>query len=147
MNITSYEYDADIDEFDKSGLTRVASIKVKPAGCGGIAGADGVPAASVSLHHGSGPSAGNYIIGEIVYATVDESVLTPTACRTTTSSTSSGAWAPTCTLRVTPASLFDIAAPPRLPDDAEICRPFSVAAAVRAGQHSGAQARVDRGRR
>jgi flavin reductase (DIM6/NTAB) family NADH-FMN oxidoreductase RutF len=109
MNITSYEYDADIDEFDRSGLTRVASVKVKPPGV-----AESPARMECRLHqivhHGSGPSAGNYIIGEIVYASVDDSVVTD-GLPDNNKLDQLGRLGGDLYTRVTPASLFEMARP------------------------------------
>ena len=75
MNTTSYDYHADIDEFDKSGLTRLASVKVKPPGV-----AESPARIECRLYeivrHGRGASAGSYVIGEILYATVEDTAIT-----------------------------------------------------------------------
>ena len=75
MNQTSFEYGAQVDEFDKSGLTRKASKLVAP------------PAVAESpIHlecrlfqivaHGDGALASNWIIGEILRVEVADDVLT-----------------------------------------------------------------------
>lgn len=75
MNITSFDYPYGVDEFDASGFTRRASVRVAPPGV-----AESPARIECRLHqiveHGRGPSAGSYVIGEIVYATVDDAVCT-----------------------------------------------------------------------
>jgi flavin reductase (DIM6/NTAB) family NADH-FMN oxidoreductase RutF len=75
MNVTSFDYPYGVDEFEKSGFTRRASVRVAPPG---------VAEAPARLEcrlfqvvpHGTGPSAGSYVIGEVVYATVDDDACT-----------------------------------------------------------------------
>jgi flavin reductase (DIM6/NTAB) family NADH-FMN oxidoreductase RutF len=75
MNQTSFEYPADVDEFDRSGFSRKASVLVNP------------PAVAESpIHiecklfkkvaHGDGALASNWIIGEIVRVEVSGDLLT-----------------------------------------------------------------------
>jgi flavin reductase (DIM6/NTAB) family NADH-FMN oxidoreductase RutF len=75
MNQTSYTYPEDVDEFDATGFTRVASVKVAPPGV-----AESPARLECRLHeivrHGSGPSASNYIVGEMLYLTVDDAACT-----------------------------------------------------------------------
>ena len=75
MNVTSFDYPFGVDEFEKSGFTRRASVRVAPPGV-----AEAPARIECRLHqvveHGTGPSAGRYVIGEIVYATVDDAVCT-----------------------------------------------------------------------
>jgi flavin reductase (DIM6/NTAB) family NADH-FMN oxidoreductase RutF len=73
MNQSSADYAPDVDEFVEAGFTKVASKKVKPwrvAEC---------PVAMECrlfqiVEHGSGPLRANYVIGEIVYMHVQESL-------------------------------------------------------------------------
>ena len=75
MNQTSYSYAHGSDEFDAAGFTRVASVAVRPPG---------VRESPVRLEcrvyaivpHGDGPSAGTYVIGEVVHVWVDDAMLT-----------------------------------------------------------------------
>jgi len=75
VNKTSYAYPYGVDEFDKVGLTRVASERVKPPRVG-----ESPIQLECRLHqiveHGSGALASNYIVGEIVLVHVAESLLT-----------------------------------------------------------------------
>jgi flavin reductase (DIM6/NTAB) family NADH-FMN oxidoreductase RutF len=75
MNQASAEYPPEIDEFEEAGFTKVPSVRVKPwraAEC---------PIALECrlfriLEHGEGPYHANYVIGEVVYFHLAESVLT-----------------------------------------------------------------------
>jgi len=74
MNQTSAEYPPEVDEFDAAGFTKVPSVRVKPwraAEC---------PVAMECklfriVEHGSGAYHANYVIGEVVYFHIDESLL------------------------------------------------------------------------
>lgn len=75
MNVTAGEYPSEIDEFEKAGLTPVASSRIKP------------PRVAESpinfeckliqiVHLGEGrPMSGSLIIGEVVYAHIRENLL------------------------------------------------------------------------
>ncbi|MBI4553342.1 MAG: flavin reductase family protein [Candidatus Latescibacteria bacterium] len=73
MNLASAEFPYGVDEFVEAGFTSLPSVKVKPAR---------VAESPLHLechlfqivHHGSGPLAANYIIGEVVYFHVSDSV-------------------------------------------------------------------------
>jgi flavin reductase (DIM6/NTAB) family NADH-FMN oxidoreductase RutF len=75
VNQASYPYAHGDDEFDAVGLTRAPSAAVRPPG---------VAESPVRLEcrlfaavaHGEGPSAGTYVIGEVVHAWVDDALLT-----------------------------------------------------------------------
>jgi flavin reductase (DIM6/NTAB) family NADH-FMN oxidoreductase RutF len=75
MNQASADYPPDVDEFVEAGLTKAPSVKVKPwrvAEC---------PIALecklyTIVEHGEGPYHANYVIGEVVFLHVAESVLT-----------------------------------------------------------------------
>jgi flavin reductase (DIM6/NTAB) family NADH-FMN oxidoreductase RutF len=73
MNMASFEYP--VDEFDVSGFTRVPSRIVAPPGV-----AESPVQLECRLHtvlsHGDGPSASNYIVGEVVHISVDDAVCT-----------------------------------------------------------------------
>jgi flavin reductase (DIM6/NTAB) family NADH-FMN oxidoreductase RutF len=73
VNQTSFEYAADVDEFDVAGFTRVPSVRVRPPRVG-----ESPVALECRLHqvvqHGTGPGAANYIIGEIVMIHADARV-------------------------------------------------------------------------
>jgi flavin reductase (DIM6/NTAB) family NADH-FMN oxidoreductase RutF len=78
LNQASYPYPAHVDEFDRVGLTRAPSTKVRPPR---------VAESPASLEcrlfqivkHGDRPSHANYIIGEIVHIHAAESILTDSA--------------------------------------------------------------------
>lgn len=74
MNQSSADYDSDVDEFVEAGFTKVASTRVKPWRV-----AESPVAMECRLfqivEHGSGPLRANYVIGEVVYFHVAESVL------------------------------------------------------------------------
>jgi len=75
MNQASFPYARGDDEFDAAGFTRAPSRVVRPSG---------VAESPVRLEcrvfaivpHGEGPSAGTYVIGEVVYLCADDAVLT-----------------------------------------------------------------------
>lgn len=73
INKTSFEYPADVDEFDVAGLTRVPSVRVKPPRVG-----ESPVALECRLHaivrHGEGPGAAHYVIGEVLLIHVDDAV-------------------------------------------------------------------------
>jgi flavin reductase (DIM6/NTAB) family NADH-FMN oxidoreductase RutF len=74
MNQASADYPPQVDEFVEAGFTKVASRKVKPwrvAEC---------PVAMECrlfqiVEHGSGPLRANYVIGEVVFMHIQESLL------------------------------------------------------------------------
>jgi len=74
MNQASAEYPPEVDEFEAAGFTKAASFRVKPwraAEC---------PVAMECrlfqiVEHGSGPLRANYVIGEVVYFHIDESLM------------------------------------------------------------------------
>jgi flavin reductase (DIM6/NTAB) family NADH-FMN oxidoreductase RutF len=73
MNQSSADYDSDVDEFVEAGFTKVASKKVKPWRV-----AESPVAMECRLfqivEHGSGPLRANYVIGEVVYFHLAESL-------------------------------------------------------------------------
>ncbi len=75
MNQTSYPYELGDDEFDRAGLTRLASGWVAPPRV-----AESPIHLECRLHtllrHGDGPLASNYLIGEILAVHVDDALLT-----------------------------------------------------------------------
>lgn len=75
MNQASWEYDEPVDEFDAAGFTRAPSFRVAPPGV-----AESPARLECRLHeivrHGEGASAGNYVIGEMLYLTVDDDACT-----------------------------------------------------------------------
>lgn len=75
LNQASFDYPALVDEFDEAGLTRVASTRVKPPRV-----AEAVASLECRLYqivpHGTGPSSGTYVIGEVVHMHVSDTILT-----------------------------------------------------------------------
>jgi flavin reductase (DIM6/NTAB) family NADH-FMN oxidoreductase RutF len=73
MNITSAPFPPEVNEFEQAGFTPFPSVKVKPPG---------VLESPINLEcrlfkvvsHGDGPLSANYIIGQVVYMRVCESV-------------------------------------------------------------------------
>jgi len=73
MNQASADYPPDVSEFEKAGFTKAQSVKVKPwraAEC---------PVAMECrlfqiVEHGAGPLRANYVIGEVVYFHIAESL-------------------------------------------------------------------------
>ncbi len=75
MNQTSAEYPYGISEWEPAGFTPVPSVRVAPARA-----AESVIAMECRVHqivtHGPGPLSANYVIGEVVYFHVAQSILT-----------------------------------------------------------------------
>lgn len=75
VNTASFEYPADVDEFDVAGFTRVPSARVRPPRVG-----ESPIALECRVHtvvpHGSGPGSANYIIGEVLMIHADDRVCT-----------------------------------------------------------------------
>ncbi len=75
MNKASADYPPEVDEFVEAGFTKVASVRVKP-----WRAAECPIALECKLfkivEHGEGPYHGNYVIGEVLYFHLAESVLT-----------------------------------------------------------------------
>ena len=75
MNQTSYTYPDDVDELEVAGFTRAPSVRVATDGV-----AESPVRMECRLHqvvrHGTGPSASNYIIGEVVHISMDDAVCT-----------------------------------------------------------------------
>lgn len=74
MNVASAEWPAEVDEFERAGLTKAPSLRVAPPRV------EEAPATfECRLHlivpHGDGPVSAHYVIGEVVAAHVKESVL------------------------------------------------------------------------
>lgn len=74
MNQTSADYPPDVDEFEAAGFTKAPSVRVKP-----FRAAECPIAMECRLfqivEHGAGPLRANYVIGEVVYFHIDESLL------------------------------------------------------------------------
>lgn len=109
MNQCSLAYEAGVDEFDRSGLTRAPAKIVKPPRV-----AESPIHLECRLHkvtrHGSGPLASSYIIGEIVHVHVSDEQLTdglPDDAKIEFIGRLGADWY-TC---VTPASLFELKRP------------------------------------
>ena len=75
MNQASGDYPPDVDEFAEAGLTKAPSVKVKP-----FRAVECPVALECKLfrivEHGEGPYHANYVIGEVVYFHLAETVLT-----------------------------------------------------------------------
>jgi len=75
INRASFEYPDAIDEFDVAGFTRVPSVSVRPPGV-----LESPVRIECRLHtvlrHGTGASASNYVIGEIIHVSADSDVCT-----------------------------------------------------------------------
>lgn len=75
INQASFEYPPDVNEFDVSGFSSTPSARVKPPGV-----LESPIRIECRLHtvlrHGAGASASNYIVGEILYVSVDPAVCT-----------------------------------------------------------------------
>jgi flavin reductase (DIM6/NTAB) family NADH-FMN oxidoreductase RutF len=73
MNQASADYPPEVSEFEKAGFTKAPSVKVKPWR------AVECPVAMECrlfqiVEHGSGPLRANYVIGEVVYFHIAESL-------------------------------------------------------------------------
>ena len=75
MNQASYAYPHGRDEFDEAGFTRAPSVAVRPPGVGESPVRLECRVFAV-VPHGAGAGASNYVIGEVVHATVDDALLT-----------------------------------------------------------------------
>ena len=75
MNQSSAEYPYGVSEWEPAGFTPVPSVQVKPARVG-----ESLIAMECRVHqiitHGPGPLSANYVIGEVVYFHVAQSILT-----------------------------------------------------------------------
>ena len=109
LNMASFDYPADVDEFDVTGLSRAPSTLVKPPRV-----AEAVASLECRVFqiipHGSGPSAGTYVIGEVVYVHVSDAALSGGIPdnRKIEHVARLGAHA---YARITPATLFDLERP------------------------------------
>jgi flavin reductase (DIM6/NTAB) family NADH-FMN oxidoreductase RutF len=74
MNATSAEFEYGVSEFERCGLTPVASVRVRPPGVGEAAVRMECELLDV-VRVGDGPLSGNVVIGRIVLLHADESVL------------------------------------------------------------------------
>ncbi len=74
MNQSSADYPPEVDEFEAAGFTKAPSVRVKP-----FRAAECPIAMECRLfqivEHGTGPLRANYVIGEVVYFHIDESLL------------------------------------------------------------------------
>ena len=75
INQASFEYPPEVNEFDVSGFSPTPSARVRPPGV-----LESPIRIECRLHtvlrHGAGASASNYIVGEILYVSVDPAVCT-----------------------------------------------------------------------
>jgi len=110
MNLASAEYAPDVDEFERAGLTKAPSTRVKPwrvAEC---------PIALECrlfriVDHGEGPYHANYVIGEVVYFHVAESLLNEKGRVNAASIDAIARLGGPHYTRVTPDSVFTLARP------------------------------------
>lgn len=74
VNQSSYPYEYGDDEFDRAGLTRAPSAVVAPPR---VAESPAALECAVHqiVHHGEGPLASHYVIGEVRHVYVDDAVL------------------------------------------------------------------------
>jgi flavin reductase (DIM6/NTAB) family NADH-FMN oxidoreductase RutF len=115
MNATSAEFPPDVDEFERAGFAKAPSVRVKPWR------AEGCPIAMECVlfqvvEHGEGPYHANYVIGEIVYLHVLESLLNEKGRVDSTAIDAIARLGGPNYTRVTPESVFAMqrpAAPPR----------------------------------
>ena len=109
MNQASYSYPDSIDELDTAGFSRCSSVRVAPPGV-----AESPARLECRLHevvrHGTGASASNYVIGEVVYLSVDDAMCTDGLPDNAKLDQIARLGADLYT-RVTPASLFDLPRP------------------------------------
>lgn len=75
MNQASADYPPGVDEFEVAGLTKTTSLKVKPFRVVECPIAMECRLFQI-IQHGDGPFRANYVIGEVVYFHVEESLLT-----------------------------------------------------------------------
>jgi flavin reductase (DIM6/NTAB) family NADH-FMN oxidoreductase RutF len=115
MNQASADYPPDVDEFDVAGFTKVKSLRVKPwraAEC---------PIAMECrlfqiVEHGQGPYHANYVIGQVLYFHVAESLLDGKGRVDVSRLDAIGRLGGPHYTRVTPESIFALprpSAPPR----------------------------------
>lgn len=110
MNQTSAEYPPGVDEFEQAGFTKAPSHLVKPwraAEC---------PIAMECrlfqiVQHGDGPYRANYVIGEVVYFHVEESLMTRALRVDSTALDAIGRLGGPNYTRVTPESVFAMPRP------------------------------------
>ena len=109
MNQASADYLPDEDEFEMAGFTKVPSVRVKP-----WRAADCPIALECRLfqivEHGEGPYHANYVIGEVVYFHIAESVLSGDRVDAAKLDAIARLGGPHYT-RVTPASIFSMPRP------------------------------------
>lgn len=111
MNQASAEYPPEVDEFEVAGFTKLPSVRVKPwraAEC---------PVALECrlfriVEHGGGPYHANYVIGEVVYLHIAESVLAGDHVDFGKLDAIARLGGPLYT-RVTPESIFSLPRPPK----------------------------------
>jgi flavin reductase (DIM6/NTAB) family NADH-FMN oxidoreductase RutF len=115
MNRASYDYEAKVDEFDVSGLTRLAAERVGPPRV-----AESPIALECRAHeivrHGMGPLASNYIVGEILLVHVRTDVLDEQGLPDDARIDFIGRLGADYYTHVTPASLFELKRPEAPPD-------------------------------
>lgn len=114
MNQASADYPPEVDEFEMAGFSKVQSVKVRP-----WRAVECPIALECRLYkiveHGEGPYHANYVIGEVVYFHLSESVLTNNRVDAAKLDAIARLGGPHYT-RVTPGSIFSMprpALPPR----------------------------------
>lgn len=111
MNEASAEFPPEVDEFERAGFAKAPSVKVKPWR------AEGCPIAMECrlyriVEHGSGPYHANYVIGEVVYFHVLESLLDAKGRVDSTAIDAIARLGGPNYTRVTPATTFAMPRPP-----------------------------------
>jgi flavin reductase (DIM6/NTAB) family NADH-FMN oxidoreductase RutF len=110
MNQASADYPPEVDEFEMSGLTKAKSERVRPWRV-----AECPIAMECRLYrivtHGDGPLAANYVIGEVVYFHILESLMADGRVNSAAIDAIGRLGGPAYT-RVTPESVFHLPRPP-----------------------------------
>lgn len=114
MNLCSSDWAPEVDEFDVSGLTRLASVRVRPPRV-----AESPIALECRLFeivsHGTGATAANYVIGEVLVAHVDDSVADSAGLPDPRKLDLIARLGGDTYARITPESLFELPRPPEPP--------------------------------
>ncbi|HEX7077480.1 MAG TPA: flavin reductase family protein [Candidatus Eisenbacteria bacterium] len=111
MNETSAEFPPEVDEFERAGIVKAPSVKVKPWR------AEGCPIAMecrlyTIVEHGEGPYHAHYVIGEVLYFHVLESLLNEKGRVDSTAIDAIARLGGPNYTRVTAESVFAMARPP-----------------------------------
>lgn len=112
MNQTSFEYEYGVCEFEQVGLTRAPSLYVKPPRV-----AESPIAMECKLFqivpHGTGPTAANYIIGEVICFHIAEHLLKPEGVVDNLAADFIGRMGESWYVRATPEAMFWMERPTR----------------------------------